>query len=50
LLDEYTALQKRLRKFKVRALLRQRAKYLEHKINPASQTIDEILASIESSV
>lgn len=50
LLDEYTALQKRLRKLKVRPLLRQRAKYLEHKINPASQTIDEILASIESSV
>ena len=50
LLDEYTALQKRLRKLKVRPLLRQRAKYLEHKINPASQTIDEILASIESGV
>jgi hypothetical protein len=50
LLDEYTALQKRLRKLKVRSLLRQRAKYLEHKINPASQTIDEVMASIESSV
>ena len=50
LLDEYTALQKRLRKLKVRKLLRQRAKHLDHKINPASQTIDEIMASIESSV
>jgi hypothetical protein len=48
LLDEYTTLQKRLRKLKVRPLLRQRAKYLEQKINPASQTIDEIMASLES--
>jgi hypothetical protein len=48
LLDEYTALQKRLRKLKVRSLLRQRAKYLEQKINPASQTIEEIMASLES--
>ena len=48
LLDEYTALQKRLRKLKVRSLLRQRAKYLEQKINPAFQTIEEIMASIES--
>ena len=50
LLDEYTSLQKRLRKLKVRKLLRQRAKHLEYKIDPASQTIDEIMASIESSV
>jgi len=50
LLDEYTALQKRLRKLKVRKLLRQRAKHFEHKINPASQTIDEIMASIESGI
>ena len=48
LLDEYTALQKRLQKLKVRTLLRQRAKYLEQKINPVSQTIDEIMASLES--
>lgn len=47
LLDEYTTLQKRLRKLKVRSLLRQRAKFLEQKINPASQTIEEIIASIE---
>ena len=48
LLDEYTTLQKRLRKFKVRSLLRQRAKYLEQKINPACQSLDEIMASLES--
>ncbi len=48
--DEYTALQKRLRKFKVRPLLRQRAKYLEQKITPASLTLDEIMDSIESGV
>jgi len=48
LLDEYTALRKRLRKLKARSRLRQRAKYLEKKINPASQTLDEIMASIES--
>ena len=50
LLDEYTAFQKRLRKLKVRKLLRQRAKHLEYKIDPDSQTIDEILESIKSSV
>jgi hypothetical protein len=48
LLDEYTALQKRLRKLKVRSLLRQRVKYLEQKINPASQTLEQIMASLES--
>jgi hypothetical protein len=48
MLDEYTTLQKHLRKFKVRPLLRQRAKYLEQKINPACQSIDEIIVSIES--
>jgi len=48
LLDEYTALQKRLRKLKIRPLLRQRARYLEQKINPASQALDEIMASLES--
>ncbi|VAW34787.1 hypothetical protein MNBD_DELTA03-1427 [hydrothermal vent metagenome] len=47
LLDEYTALQKRLRQLKVRPLLRQRAKFLEHKIDPASLAIEEIMASIE---
>jgi len=50
LLDEYTTFQKRLRKLKVRKLLRQRAKHLEHKIDPDSQTIDELMVSIESSV
>ena len=48
MLDEYTTLQKHLRKFKVRPLLRQRAKYLEQKINPACQSIDEIIVSIKS--
>lgn len=48
LLDEYTALQKRLRKLNLRSLLRQKAKYLEQKINPTSQTIDKIKASLES--
>jgi len=48
LLDEYTAFQKRVRKLKVRPLLRQRAKYLEQRINPVSQTIDEMMASLES--
>ncbi len=50
LLDEYTALQKRLRKLKVRPLLRQRAKFLEQKMSPVSQTIEEIIASIELGV
>ncbi|MCJ7775789.1 MAG: transposase, partial [Desulfobulbaceae bacterium] len=48
LLAEYTDLQKRLRKLKVRSLLRHRSKYLEQKINPASQTIEEITSSLES--
>lgn len=48
LLADYTALQKRLRKLKVRPLLRQRAKYLEQKIIPNTQSFDEIMASIDS--
>lgn len=48
LLEDYTAFLKRLQKLKVRPTLRQRAKYLEQKINPASQPLDEIAASIES--
>jgi len=48
LLDDYSALLKRLRKLKVRPLLRQRAKYLEQKINPDSHNFDEIMASIGS--
>jgi hypothetical protein len=48
LLDEYTTLQKRLRKFNVRPLLRQKAKYLEQKINPTCQSIHEIMVSLES--
>ena len=48
LLNEYTAFQKRLRKLKIRPSLRRKAKYLESKIDPASQDIDEIMASLES--
>ncbi len=48
LLDEYTALQKRFRKLKIRPLLRQRARYLEQKISSTSQTIDDIMASLKS--
>jgi hypothetical protein len=50
LLDDYTALQKRLRKLKARTLLRQRAKYFEQKINPDAQSFDKIMASINSGV
>ena len=46
LLAEYSALQARLRKLKVRPLLRQKAKWLEQEINPASRTFDEIMASL----
>ncbi len=46
--DDYTALRKRLRKLKVRSLLRQRAKYIEKKIDPVSQTIEEIMAGFET--
>jgi hypothetical protein len=48
LLDEYTAFQKRLKKFKVRPLLRLRAKYLEQKIDPDPEMLDTILTSLES--
>lgn len=48
LLDDYTALLKRLRKLKARPLLRQRAKYLEQKINPDDHGFDDIMASIDS--
>jgi hypothetical protein len=34
--DEYTALQKRLQQLNVRALLRQKARYLEQKIDPTA--------------
>lgn len=48
LLDEYTALHKRLQKLKVRAMLRQKARYLEHKIDPADPVLDEIVSSLKS--
>lgn len=50
LLTDYTALQKRLQKLKIRTSLRQKAKYLEQKIDPASQNIDEIISIMESGV
>ncbi|MBT6338598.1 MAG: transposase [Desulfobacula sp.] len=48
LLDDYVKLQKRLRKLKIRPSLRRKAKYLEQKIKPGCQTIDEIMVSLES--
>ena len=48
LLADYSALQTRLRKLKVRPLLRQRAKYLEQKIDPDNPGFDEMMASIDS--
>lgn len=48
--DDYTAIRKRLQKLKVRSLLRQKAKHLELKINPDSQSFDKIIASLESGV
>jgi len=48
LLEDYTALLKLLKKFKVRPLLRQQAKYLEQKIDPDPKTLDIIMASLES--
>ncbi len=50
LLSDYAALQKRLQKFKIRTSLRQKAKYLEQKIDPVSQNIDEIILILESGV
>ncbi len=48
LLDDYSALQKRLQKLKTRPLLRQRAKYLKQKINPGDPGFDEIMACIDT--
>jgi len=48
LLEDYTALQKRLRKLKIRPSLRQKARYLEQKIDPDSQTLGEIMSCLES--
>jgi hypothetical protein len=48
LLDDYVKLQKRLRKIKVRPSLRLKAKYLEQKIDPDCQSINEIMVSFES--
>ena len=46
--NDYIALQKRLRKLKVRPTLRRRAKYLEQKINPDCHDIAEIIESLQS--
>jgi hypothetical protein len=46
--EEYTALQKQLRKLKVRSLLRRKAKHLETKICMDTRTIEAIKSSIES--
>ena len=48
LADEYRALQKRLKKLKVRPALRRQAKYLENKIDPAGSDIDGIIESLQS--
>ena len=45
--DEYTALQKRLQALNVRPLLRQKAKYLEQKIDPEAPVLDEIVSSLD---
>lgn len=45
---EYAALQKRLRKLKVRSLLRQKAKYLENKICADSRTVEAIKTGIKT--
>ena len=45
---DYTTLQKRLRKLKVRPTLRRQAKYLEQKINPDCHDIAEIVESLQS--
>lgn len=48
--NEYTALHKRLQKLNIRALLRQKAKYLEQKIDPAAPILNEIVSSLESGI
>lgn len=50
LLTDYVAIKKRLQKFKIRTSLRQKAKYLEQKIDPTSQNVDEIILILESGV
>ena len=47
MLDEYTAFLKRLRKLKVRALLRQKSKYLEQKNPLMPHMIEEMMVSLE---
>jgi len=48
LLDDYNALKKRLRRLKVRPILRRRAKYLEHKIDPDSHDLSAVIESIKN--
>ena len=48
--QDYIALQRGLRKHKVRSLLRQKARYLGKKITLGSQTIHEIKESIDNGI
>ncbi len=48
LLDDYTALTKRLRKLKVRPTLRQKAKYYECKISLTPEMVDKVTASLKT--
>jgi len=48
LLEDYTAFAKRLRKFKVRSLLRQRLKHFGQKVDKAALNLDAFRASLES--
>lgn len=45
--NDYTSLQKRLRKIKIRPTLRRQAKYLEQRINPDCLDIAEIIESLQ---
>lgn len=48
LLEDYKTIIKHLRKYNVRTLLRQKAKYLEKKIGKNSQAITDLKASVEN--
>lgn len=48
LLEDYTAFQKRLRRLNIRPALRQRAKYLEQKIDPDCHNIAVLIKSLQS--
>ena len=48
LLDDYQIIIARLRKYKVRALLRQKARYLEKKIDQNPETLSDLRAVLEN--